>query len=152
MTWTSIGNIHTLYTFTVPILPIFIKGGQWYWADRMCTKTSNLILTFDHVTWKFLGFIYSYEASTVPSLATFIQRGQNILSEHRLVYRLTDRCKTKCHLFSKGSRSNLYLYIRQELSKFNKKCFRNIYAPHGANFRFIFSIEAKPVQSKYARD
>ena len=30
----------------------------------------------------------------------------------------------------------------------NKKCFRNIYAPHGAKFRFIFSVEAKSVQSK----
>ena len=30
----------------------------------------------------------------------------------------------------------------------NKKCFRNIYAPHGAKFRFIFSVEAKPIQSK----
>ena len=26
--------------------------------------------------------------------------------------------------------------------------FRNIYAPHGAKFRFIFSVEAKPVLSK----
>ena len=34
----------------------------------------------------------------------------------------------------------------------NKKCFRNIYAPHGAKFRLIFSVEAKPVRSKYARD
>ena len=25
----------------------------------------------------------------------------------------------------------------------NKKCFRNIYAPHGAKFWFIFSVEAK---------
>ena len=148
MTWTSIVNIHALDTFTVPILPIFIKGGQWYWADRMCTKTSNLTLTFDHVTWKSLGFIYSYEASNFPSLATFIQRGQNILSRHALVYRLTDRCKTKSHLFSKGSITNLYLYIRRELSKLHKKCFRNIYAPHGAKFRFIFYVEAKPVQSK----
>ena len=32
----------------------------------------------------------------------------------------------------------------------NKKCFRNIYAVHGAKFRFIFSVEAKPVRSKYA--
>ena len=30
----------------------------------------------------------------------------------------------------------------------NKKCLRNIYAPHGAKFRFIFSVEAKPVRSK----
>ena len=30
----------------------------------------------------------------------------------------------------------------------NKKCFRNIYAPHGAKFRLIFSVEAKPVRSK----
>ena len=30
----------------------------------------------------------------------------------------------------------------------NKKFFRKIYAPHGAKFRFIFSVEAKPVQSK----
>ena len=30
----------------------------------------------------------------------------------------------------------------------NKKCFRNVYAPLGAKFRFIFSVEAKPVQSK----
>ena len=33
-------------------------------------------------------------------------------------------------------------------SKTNKKCFRNIYAPHGAKFRLIFSVEAKPVRSK----
>ena len=25
----------------------------------------------------------------------------------------------------------------------NKKCFRNIYAPHGAKFRFIFSVRSK---------
>ena len=24
----------------------------------------------------------------------------------------------------------------------NKKCFRNIYAPNGSKFRFIFSVEA----------
>ena len=29
----------------------------------------------------------------------------------------------------------------------NKKCFRNIYAPHDAKFRVIFSEEAKTVQS-----
>ena len=29
----------------------------------------------------------------------------------------------------------------------NKKCFRNIYAPHGAKFVFIFYVEAKPVQA-----
>ena len=33
-------------------------------------------------------------------------------------------------------------------SSVNKKSFTNIYAPHGAKFRFIFSVEAKPVQSK----
>ena len=26
---------------------------------------------------------------------------------------------------------------------YNKKCFRNIYAAHGAKFRFILSVEAK---------
>ena len=39
--------------------------------------------------------------------------------------------------------------LRQEQDgRENKKCFRNIYAPHGAKFRYIFSVEAKPVQSK----
>ena len=28
----------------------------------------------------------------------------------------------------------------------NKKCFRNICAPHGAKFRSIFSVEAKPIE------
>ena len=30
----------------------------------------------------------------------------------------------------------------------NKKCFRNIYAPRGAKFRFIFSVEGNPVRRK----
>ena len=38
--------------------------------------------------------------------------------------------------------------IRNIKMKKNMKCFRTIYAPHGAKFRFIFSVEAKPVRSK----
>ena len=35
----------------------------------------------------------------------------------------------------------LHVHLKQLV--FTKKCFRKIYAPHGAKFRFIFSIEAK---------
>ena len=40
------------------------------------------------------------------------------------------------------------LFARMRLLQKYKKCFRNIYAPNDAKFRFIFSVEAKPVQSK----
>ena len=39
------------------------------------------------------------------------------------------------------------LQLKWKLKK-NKKCFRNIYAPHGTKLRFIFSVGAKPVRSK----
>ena len=38
--------------------------------------------------------------------------------------------------------------IQVSFTDINKKCFRNIYAPHGTKFRFIFSVGAKPVRSK----
>ena len=38
----------------------------------------------------------------------------------------------------------------EKTRSFNKKCYRNICAPPppDAKFRFIFSVEAKPVRSK----
>ena len=44
-----------------------------------------------------------------------------------------------CHVFER--------IINSPIAFLNKKYFRNIYAPHGAKFMFIFSIEAKPVRS-----
>ena len=81
VTWTSIQNIYSLGTSTIPSLATF-KEVKRYWADNICTKTSNL--TLDQTAWKSIGNIYSLVASNVLSLATFKQCGQKILSGQHL--------------------------------------------------------------------
>nr|XP_022320084.1 uncharacterized protein LOC111122586 [Crassostrea virginica] len=53
----------------------------------------------------------------------------------------------------KGTKRNIVEWAAHcaDCLKDNKKCFRNIYAPHGSKFRFIFSVGAKPVRSKHKR-
>ena len=56
-----------------------------------------------------------------------------------------DRRLNRDHLNCFVSGKNDKKDEKKRNAKGNKNCFRNIYAPHGAKFRFIFSVEAKPV-------
>ena len=85
------GNISSLVSCTVPSLATFEQRRQQVWSGQYLYKTSNLTLTFDHISLKSIGYICFVGATTVPSLATFKQRGQMILSGYRLVYRPIDR-------------------------------------------------------------
>ena len=59
----------------------------------------------------------------------------------------------KCNILClQDTEKRLQFIYKQSLERNkNKKCFRNIYAPLGAKFRFIFSVEAKPVRSKVSK-
>ena len=52
--------------------------------------------SFENETWIPIGVIYSLGTSIVSRLKNFKRRGINILNGHNLVYRPTDKCKTKC--------------------------------------------------------
>ena len=68
---------------TVPTLASLNKRGKIYWTDSICTKTSSLILTFNHEIWKsVVVIIFLLGAFIVPCLATFQERGQEILSRY----------------------------------------------------------------------
>ena len=60
----------------LPCLRIFKQRFKRYWANTICTKTSSLTLTLDHVTWTWIMVIYLLEASSAPGLGTFQQRGK----------------------------------------------------------------------------
>ena len=105
VTWKSIGVIYLLGASTlVTSLGSFQWRGQEILSGHFFQRPEFFTLTFDHVTSKSIEVIYFLMASFVPNLATFKQSGQeilDILSGHRLVYRLTDRYKTIYPLFSK---------------------------------------------------
>ena len=72
------------------------------------TKTSIFTLTFDQMTWKSRDH-YFINAAFVQINVIIRQRGQKILSGHRLVdwptYRRTDKFKTICPLFQRGTKT-----------------------------------------------
>ena len=71
----------------------FQAKGSRYWADYIISKTSSLILTFDHVTSKSIRVIYSL--GHLLYQATSKQRGQNIMSRQRFVYRWVTQVTNK---------------------------------------------------------
>ena len=46
-----------------------------YWVDNICTKTSSLTLTFDHMIWNLKWNIYSLGTATAPKLANYYRNG-----------------------------------------------------------------------------
>ena len=91
---------------------------------------------------------WSHSDTHMPNFGMPMSKSNIILPDSNKwwKYNFDIEVKDQCHKEIMNARDISYhddtltCQTKYKMSKENKKCFRNIYAPHGAKFRFIFSV------------